>query len=107
MVIRPSHTTLSTVPLDRVFGELRSETQVMHLVGERVLFRALEVVVEIVYVHVAVAETLARSEVEVAHHLVDTDATLNTASLFPLLVKVFRVVLARALFHVLAATEGP
>ena len=75
--------------------------------GESVLdaLAASEVVLKIVDVHVAIAEGLARCEVEVSNHLVDTDATFDTASFPPLLVEVLAVVFPLALLHVLTATE--
>jgi len=57
--------------------------------------------------HVAVTEALARREVEVAHDLVDTDASLNSASFASLFVEVLRIVLALALFDVLTTAKGP
>lgn len=65
----------------------------------------LEVVLEIVYVQVAIRVRLSGRNVEVANDLVDLDATLKTASLLALSVEVFRIVFALALFDALATTE--
>jgi hypothetical protein len=68
---------------------------------------ASPVVLKIVNVHIAITERLARGEVEVANYLVDTDAPLDATSFFALLVEVLRVVLARALFNILASAKRP
>lgn len=67
----------------------------------------VEVVFEIVGVHVPGRETAARGNVEIANHLVDTDYALQTTSFVALSVDSFRVVLAHALLDVLATSECP
>jgi len=68
---------------------------------------AVEVVLQIVHVHISVTETLAWRKVEVANDLVHTDAAFDTAALAALFVKVFAVVFALALLDALAATKRP
>jgi len=106
VVIRPRHTLLAD-SLDDFVGQLRAKAQVVHFVRERVLdtFAAGKVVLQVMYVHVAIAKTLAGCEVEVSNHFVDTDATLDTTSLAPLLVQVLAVVFPLALLDILAAPE--
>jgi len=58
------------------------------------------VVFKVVDMHVAVAEGFARSKVEVANNLVDTDTTFDTAALSTLLIEMLRVMLACTLFDV-------
>jgi hypothetical protein len=59
------------------------------------------------HVHVSVGERFPWRNVEVADDLVHADAALETASFPALLVEVFGVVLALALFDALAAAKGP
>ena len=63
VVVRPRHAFLADA-LDHVVGQLRAEAQVVDLVRESVLdaFAAREVVLQVVDVHVAVAERFARCE---------------------------------------------
>ena len=70
-------------PLDHRIRQLRTKPQLVDRVGEGVaaVDGAVEVVLEIVHVHVAVAEALARRKVEVANHLVDPDAAFDAATL--------------------------
>ena len=107
VVVRPRYASLPYT-LDHRVWQLGSEAQVVDLVAEGV-FDALrvEVVVQVVHVHVAVAEALARREVEVAHHLVDADAALDAAAFAALLVEVLAVVFALALLDVLASAKRP
>jgi len=58
-------------------------------------------------VHVAVAETLARRKVEVAHDLVDANPSLNAASLTSLFIQMFSIVLPLALLDILSTSERP
>jgi hypothetical protein len=67
----------------------------------------LEVVLKIVYVEVAIGERLSWCEVEVSNDLVDTDATLETATLLALSIEVFRVVLTLALLDAFTTAERP
>jgi len=91
---------------DRV-AQLRTEAQVVDLVGERVRVFVLEVVLEVVHVHVASGERLSRRNVEVSNDLVDANAALQTASLLSLLVEVLGVVFTLALLDALATTKRP
>lgn len=89
--------------------ELGPKAQRVDLVREGVaaLDGAVEVVVQVVHVHVAVAKAAPRRDVEVAHHLVHADRTLDPAALLPLRVQPLAVALALALLDPLAAPERP
>ena len=108
MVVGPGHGLGSQLLLNAI-GDLRSEAQIVNLVREGVHLRYghVPVVLEIVHVHVAIAEAAARRKVEVADDLVDSQVALNAAALAPLFIQPLRVVLALALLHALASTEGP
>ena len=67
----------------------------------------IEIVVQIMNVHVAIAETASWGNVEVAHDLVDSDSSLNTASFLSLSVQSLSVMFALTLFDVLASSESP
>jgi hypothetical protein len=106
MVVRP-HASRASHGLDGTLGHRRSEAQLVDLVGEAVAALVLEVVLQIMDVHIAVGEGLAGGEVEVAHHFVHPDPAFYPASLFALGVEVLGVVLALALLDALAAAKGP
>ncbi len=74
---------------------------------ERVASRRVPVVLQVVHVHVSVAEATAGRKVEVSDNLVDAQAALDAAALFALLVELLGVVFPLALLHALAPTEGP
>lgn len=76
---------------------------------ERVLAldRRLVVVVEIMNVHIAVTEAPTWRDVEVSDNLVDSQITLNAASLVALGIQSFPVVFPFALLNSLAPTKGP
>lgn len=67
----------------------------------------IEVVVEIMYMHVAIAETSAWCNMKVANDFVHPKPAFYSAALFPLLIQLFRVMLPLTLFHVFSAPEGP
>lgn len=108
VVVTPSHALLADLG-DRAVWQLWAETKVVDLVCEGVLdsFPTSKVVFEVVDVHVAIAEGLARGEVEVADDFVDPNSALDTASLPALFVQMFGVVLALALLYILATPERP
>jgi hypothetical protein len=91
---------------DRI-TQLRPKAQMVDLMRKSMRILILEVVVQVVYVHVAVRERLSGGNVEVTDNLVDPNATLETASLLSLGVEVLRIVLALALLHTLTSTERP
>ena len=64
-------------------------------------------VVEIVYVHVTVAETPSWCDMEVSDNLVDPQAAIDTAPLATLGVQPFCIVLAFTLLHILSTLESP
>lgn len=90
-------------------GEFRSKAQAVDLVREDVsaLDRSLVVVRQIVEMQVAVAETAAGSNVEVANDFVDVQIAFDSASFLSLLVEALGVAFTFALLHVLAAAESP
>lgn len=90
-------------------GQLGTETEIVDDVGEVVLgvVGRIPVVLEIVDVHVAVAEAAARRKVEVSNDLVDAETTLDAASLLALLLQLLGVMLAQTLLDILALTERP
>jgi len=77
----------------------------MDCVREGVVSTVLHVVVQVMDVHVAVAEALAWCKVEVTDYLVHLDETLDAAAFAPLRVQVFSVVLALALLYAFTAAE--
>ena len=93
--------------LQVVFAQLGAKTKVVDLVGEGMRIFVLEVVLEVMYVKIAIGEGLSRSNVEVSNNLVHLDVALETASLLALLVEMLGVVLAFTLLNALATTERP
>lgn len=95
--------------LGDLLWQLGPEAQLVDGVGEAVAAGdgGVPVVLEVVDVHVAVAEAAAGGDVEVADDLVDAQATLDAAALVALLVQPLGVVLPHALLDVLAAAKGP
>jgi hypothetical protein len=93
--------------LAKIIWKLGSKPELVDRVLKRVGNIALPVVLQIVHVHVAVAETAAGGKVEVANDLVDTQATLDTAALLSLLVQLLGIVLALALLDILSPAKGP
>jgi hypothetical protein len=106
MVIRP-HASHASHGLDGALRYGWSEAQLVDLMGEAVAALVLEVVFQIVDVHVAVGERLAGRKVEISHHLVHANSALYSASLFALGVEVLGVVFTLTLLHTLTAAEGP
>ena len=108
MMVRPRHTP-RTQPLRHALGHLRPKPQMMDLMRKRMRHpvRRVQVIIQIVHVHGAVAETAAGRDVEIANDFVDAEAAFDAAALAALGVELFAVVLALALFDVFAAAEGP
>lgn len=71
------------------------------------LGRGIEVVVEIMYMHVTVAETSAWCNMKIANDFVHPEPAFYSATLFALLIQLFRVMLSLTLFDVFSAPEGP
>ena len=67
----------------------------------------LEIVFQIVDMHVAIAEGLPRREVEVSYNFVDADPALDAAAFLPLCVEVLGVMFALALLDTLATAKRP
>ena len=93
----------------QILGQLGPEAQVVDVVGEGMplLNRRVPVVLEVVHVHVAVAEAATGRDVEVADDLVDAQATLDAAAFMSLFIQPLGVVLALALLDALASAESP
>jgi hypothetical protein len=81
----------------------------MNLMGEYMAtwYWSVKVVVQIVYVHVAIAETPSWSNVEVPNDLVDSKTSFNPASFLSLGIQSLRVVLALTLLYILSTAESP
>jgi len=90
-------------------AELGSKAQGMDCVRENMpsYNRGIKVIVQIVYVHIAIAETSPRCDMEVTHHLVHPDISLNTASFISLSVQSLCVMFSFALLHILTASKSP
>jgi hypothetical protein len=71
------------------------------------LYRCIEVVIEIMYVHVAIAETPPRGDMEVANNLVDSKASFYPTPFFPLRIQPLSIVFTLALLDVLTTPESP
>lgn len=108
MVIGPRHTLLANSG-DNVVWQLRAKSQMVHFVRKGVLdvVGTSPVILEIMNVHITVAEGLSGGEVKISHDLVDADAAFYATAFSALFVKVLRVVLARTLFHVFSSAKGP
>ncbi len=95
------------VLLPQILGQLGPEAELVDLVLERMLDRALPVVLQVVDVHVSVAEAATRRKVEVTDDLVHADSAGDPAALMSLLVKLLGVVFPLALLDTLALSKGP
>lgn len=106
MVVGPGHALLANLG-NNIVRQLRAEAKMVNLMGEGVFnaVAASPVIFKVVDMHVAIAEGLARGEVEVANNLVNTDTTFNTAALSALLIEMLRVVLACTLFDVFSSSK--
>ena len=109
VVVRPRHLLRAQGSGD-VSRDLRSESQVVDRVGEGVGLMVLgrvEVVVQVVHVHGAVAEAASGGDVEVPDHLVDPKSAFDPTALLALGVELLAVVLPFALLDVFSLAEGP
>ncbi len=106
VVVGPGEVLVAEL-LVQVVGQLGAEAQLVDLVREGVLGGRVPVVLEVVHVHVAVAEAAAGRDVEVAHDLVHPQPALDAAPLLALLVQPLAEVLALALLDALTPPEGP
>jgi hypothetical protein len=108
MMISPMQ-ILGTHLLSDVFWELWSKAKRMDLMREYVTARdwGIEIVVKVVDMHVAVTETPSWSNVEVTNDFVHSKTPFNSASFFSLRIQSLSIVLALALFHVLASPKSP
>jgi branched-subunit amino acid transport protein len=100
---------LCAIFLRQVLWQLRSESKMMYNVREHMtaFYRCIKVVIEIMYVHVAIAETPARCDMEVANDLVDSKASLYPTPLSPLRIQPLSIMFALALLDILTTPESP
>jgi hypothetical protein len=71
------------------------------------LNRRIEVIVKIMYVHIAIAEAAAWSDVEVSYDFIHLEPTFNTTSFPALGIKLFAIVFSFALLYILSSTKRP
>lgn len=108
MVVCPWHRFTARLGNNGI-RELWSKTESVDLVSKHMAaweWRVVEVV-EVMHVHVAVAETPSGGDVEVSNHFVDSDASLYPAPLAPLSIQSLRIVFPRALLDILASFKSP
>ena len=72
-----------------------------------VLGRIFEIIVQVVDVHVAVAEAPAWRNVEIPNDLVDPESPLDPTTFFALRIQTLGVAFPLTLFDILASTKGP
>ena len=86
MVVGPGEHVGAAEVLLHGFRDLGPEAELVHDVGEGVaaLDGGVEVVVQVVNVHVAVAEAAAGRDVEIAHDFVDAEVAFDAAALLAL-----------------------
>ncbi|KAI6761910.1 hypothetical protein HG531_002463 [Fusarium graminearum] len=108
VVVSPERVLVANLA-GNVVGELRTEAEGVDDVGEVVgeTLGHVPVVLKIVNVHVAAAETSSGSEMEVTNDLVYAQASLNTAALATLRIQLLTIVLTLTLLNTLAAAKGP
>jgi hypothetical protein len=70
-------------------------------------YRCIEVVIEIMYVHVAIAEASPWCDMEVANDFVDSKASLYPTPLPPLRVQSLSIMFALALLDIFTTPESP
>ena len=68
---------------------------------------SIEVVIEIMNVHISVAETPPWRNVEVSNDLIDTNSSLYAASFLALGIQSLAVVFALALLYIFSSSKGP
>lgn len=111
VVVRPSTRARALVlflhVLNDHIAQLRTEAKLVDCVGESMRVFVLEVVLQVVYVKVAVGERLSGCNVEVSNHFVDADATFETTSFLTLLVEVLGVMFPLTLLYTFPTTERP
>lgn len=109
MVIGPGQLSFLAHLLGNFLRKLGSKAERMDSVCEDMpsLNRCVEIIVQIVDVHIAVAETPSRCNVEVAHDLVHTNSSLNTTPLVSLRVQSLCIVFSLALLYILTTSKSP
>ena len=107
-MVRPRHAAPES--LGYFLRNLGSEAKVMNLVSESVLGLALwyvEIVLQIMHVHLPIAETSPGGNVKVSYDFIDPEAPFNAASLVSLRIELLAVMLTFALFDALTSPESP
>ena len=79
----------------------------MNMVSEAVRSIVAEVVFKIVYVQVAMAETLAWSKMEVAYDFVDSYIAFYATSFLSLSIELLSVMFTRTLFNSFTTSKRP
>ena len=89
--------------------KLRAESEGVDHVGKVVLLaiRGLDIVLQVVDVHISVAEAAARSQMEVSNNLVNLEGALDATSFGSLRVQLLGVVFALTLLDVLSPAKSP
>ena len=75
--------------------------------GVASLYWGVEVIDEIVNMHIAVAETSSGCNMEVAYHLVDADHAFYSATLMSLCVKALAIPFSLTLFNAFSSSKSP
>jgi hypothetical protein len=94
---------------DNIIWKLWSKAERVDVVRENMTAwdRSIEEVVKIVDMHIPVAETPSRGDMEISNNLVNSQTPLNTAALLSLRIQSFCIVFTLALLYILASSEGP
>ena len=88
---------------------LWTKSQLVNLVRKSMAFvyGSIEVIVEVMYVHRAIAEASTRRDMEVANDLIYAQVPLNPASFVSLSIESFPIMFSFTLFHPLASSKCP
>jgi hypothetical protein len=89
--------------------QLRAKPEIMYLMRKCMpsLHRCVKVIVEIMYMHIPVAETPSWRDMEIAHNFIYPHNSFDSASLFPLRVEAFTVSFAFTLLNALTPPKRP
>lgn len=87
--------------------KLWTKPQHVNIMCERMIALVMEVILQIMHMHVSIAEALAGREVKVPVHLVHANAAEDATTFLPLRLEPLGVVHALALLHALAPPKRP
>lgn len=95
--------------VDDVIWQSWSKSKLVNSMGEWMSTRnwGIEVVLEIVNVHVAIAETASWGNVEVSNDLVHAESSLNSAAFFSLRIEPLSIVFPLTLLDTLSLAKCP